>query len=407
MNPLLIQGFGTNITVNRRCLIIKNPHTKEVIEFSPHQINHDHIIIDGYTGNISFEAMRWIMKHGIHLTLLNWDGHLLGTWMPKETQNGGLRVNQYSKYLNDATRHHIAYAMITEKVDKTLHLLRELSKYHQVDLARVEQGIIEEKEAYTQLAKKKNGDIPRLLKYEGRVAFLYWEQLTKIFNNLYPSFDFQGRGNKQSPHNMNASDEINALLNYGYAVLEGQVRKYINAVGLDLSIGFLHEMRQSNTPLVYDLQELFRWIVDLSVLQLLEEKKLKKSDFVVTEDYNIRLREKTARMLIDKIRLNMNARVDYKKKSYAYDFVLQDNVQKLAYYLQDKSTELQFSIPLVEIDRDDLTEVRDTLLKMTPEERKKLGISKTTLWYMQKNIREGKNIKIYEKTRDKINGLST
>ena len=63
-------------------------------------------------------------------------------------------------------------------------------------------------------------------------------------------------------------------------------------------------------------------------------------------------------MLIDKIRLNMNTRVDYKKKSYAYDFVLQDTVQKLAYYLQDKSTELQFSIPLVEIKRSDHTEAR-------------------------------------------------
>jgi hypothetical protein len=32
------------------------------------------------------------------------------------------------------------------------------------------------------------------------------------------------------------------------------------------------------TPLVYDIQELFRWLVDLSVLLLLEEKKLKKYD---------------------------------------------------------------------------------------------------------------------------------
>jgi hypothetical protein len=32
------------------------------------------------------------------------------------------------------------------------------------------------------------------------------------------------------------------------------------------------------TPLVYEIQELFRWLIDLSVLQLLEEKKLKKND---------------------------------------------------------------------------------------------------------------------------------
>jgi CRISPR-associated protein Cas1 len=79
MNPLLIQGFGTTINVDRRRLIIKNPHTKETFEFHPHQIDHDHLIIDGYTGCISFEALRWLTRHGIHLTLLDWDGNLLGT----------------------------------------------------------------------------------------------------------------------------------------------------------------------------------------------------------------------------------------------------------------------------------------------------------------------------------------
>jgi hypothetical protein len=34
----------------------------------------------------------------------------------------------------------------------------------------------------------------------------------------------------------------------------------------------------TKTPLVYDIQELFRWLVDVSVLLLLEEKKLKKYD---------------------------------------------------------------------------------------------------------------------------------
>jgi CRISP-associated protein Cas1 len=44
-----------------------------------------------------------------------------------------------------------------------------------------------------------------------------------------------------------------------------------NAIDLDPTIGFLHEPAASKTPLVYDFQELFRWLVDLSVLQLLEE----------------------------------------------------------------------------------------------------------------------------------------
>jgi CRISPR-associated protein Cas1 len=39
---------------------------------------------------------------------------------------------------------------------------------------------------------------------------------------------------------------------------------------------------------------------------------------------------------------------------------------------------------------------------MTPEQRKELGISKTTLWYIRKNIGEGKKVKLYEKIRSKI-----
>ncbi|MEM3289976.1 MAG: CRISPR-associated endonuclease Cas1 [Candidatus Micrarchaeaceae archaeon] len=50
------------------------------------------------------------------------------------------------------------------------------------------------------------------------------------------------------------------------------IRNYINTIGFEPSIGFLHEIAKSKTPLVYDVQELFRLVSDLSVMQLLEEK---------------------------------------------------------------------------------------------------------------------------------------
>jgi len=46
----------------------------------------------------------------------------------------------------------------------------------------------------------------------------------------------------------------------------------------------LHQLAASKTPLVYDIQELFRWIVDLSVLQMHEGKKLKKSDDLIVKE---------------------------------------------------------------------------------------------------------------------------
>ena len=99
-------------------------------------------------------------------------------------------------------------------------------------------------------------------------------------------------------------------------------------LGLDYSVGFLHEINQSKTPLVYDIQELFRWLIDISVIQLLEEKKIEKSNFTITENYHIRLGENAAKLLIEKINSNFNARYNYKDgKNYSYQIILQDNLQ--------------------------------------------------------------------------------
>jgi CRISPR-associated protein Cas1 len=92
MNPLLLSGFGISISVDRRKLIIYNKVKKEMLQFYPHQISHDSIIVDGHTGSITFEAIRWLMKHDINLTILNWNGNLLGVTLPKEPKNGRLKV---------------------------------------------------------------------------------------------------------------------------------------------------------------------------------------------------------------------------------------------------------------------------------------------------------------------------
>ncbi len=39
---------------------------------------------------------------------------------------------------------------------------------------------------------------------------------------------------------------------------------------------------------------------------------------------------------------------------------------------------------------------------MTPEERRQLGINRNTLWYIKKNLTEGKKITIYDKVLEKI-----
>lgn len=42
------------------------------------------------------------------------------------------------------------------------------------------------------------------------------------------------------------------------------------------------------------------------------------------------------------------------------------------------------------------------IFNITPEEQRKLGLRRNTLWYMKKNIKEGKRIKIYRKIGEKV-----
>ena len=139
------------------------------------------------------------------------------------------------------------------------------------------------------------------------------------------------------------------------------------------------------------------------MIQLLKEKKIKKSDFIITENYRTRLGEDVAKLLIEKINSNFNDRYNYtNSKNYSYQIILQDNLQQLANFIVDKKKEFRFIIPKMKLSRNDNAVLREKILKMTPDERKQFGINKSTLWHIKKNLSEGKNPKIYEKILLKI-----
>ena len=411
MNSLLVTGFGTSIYVEKRKLTIYNKLEGKKEEFYPHKIVYDGIVIDGLTGNITFEAMRWLMKHNINLTLLNWNGQILANTLPEQPKSGKLRIKQYEKYLDSETRFEIASNIVQSKIEQSLNLLDELSKYHEIEnIVKIKK--LSHKDRILQINRNLeeqdiSKSIRQLMTCEGQIAESYLKIMVEIFNKINPEFHFTGRKDKTNSRNYNASDEINALLNYGYSILESEVRKTINSVGLDYSIGFLHEINQSHTPLVYDIQELFRWLIDLSVIELLEERKIKKSDFIITENYHTRLRANTAKMLIEKINGNFNHKIQYKnKKRYSYQNILHDKVQQLANFISDKQKNFDFDIPKIIIQRNDDVQIREKILNMTPEQRKQCGINKSTLWYLKNNLTKGKKVTIYDKIKTKLeNGI--
>jgi hypothetical protein len=76
-----------------------------------------------------------------------------------------------------------------------------------------------------------------------------------------------------------ATDPANALLNYGYRLLEAEGRLACLAVGLDPGLGILHADLKGRDSMVLDVMEAVRPAVDGYVLDLFRVRPLTKADF--------------------------------------------------------------------------------------------------------------------------------
>jgi CRISPR-associated endonuclease Cas1 len=139
---------------------------------------------------------------------------------------------------------------------------------------------------------------------EGRAALAYftcWETIPLRWKGtgrkpIPPEWHHAGlRQSFVSGTNRHATHPVNAMLNYAYGVLEGQVRIAAVAAGLDPTIGYLHACRSGRVALVYDLMEPLRPQVDRMVLDFVQGRTFDPRDFVLTERGVCRLHPQLAR----------------------------------------------------------------------------------------------------------------
>jgi CRISPR-associated protein Cas1 len=216
-------------------------------------------------------------------------------------------------------------------------------------------------------------------------------------------FDFQGR--MTSSHQNNASDPVNLALNYAYGVLEGECRAAINTVGLEPSVGFLHEPSsyQTKQSLVYDLQEPFRWIADVAVMEVFESQALDLPDFYFTgDDYRYRFAPEAKQRFLDLLRERFNLAVSYKGRAFKWDTVVEQKTIELARYLVGRTSKLDFSEPSANLQGTDNKELRRLILTISQSEARRLGIDRSTLHYLRRNAKYTGSFKIYQRVAKKL-----
>lgn len=398
MRPLLLHGFGTSVRVNGRTLEIDWRSEGRKESYRPQQLPFDSVVVDSLTGSVSFEALRFLAVHDLPVTLLRWNGTVLSTILPRGPSNGELRIAQVGAYGDPVRRLAIARAFIREKVAKTIELAEELGRTLPVSAGPIQ------KEAEGSMGATLND----LRVYEARVAQAHWKEYAKAIECLWPKSGFVSRRSAQRSWSNSAADPTNALLNYGYALLESACRSAIVAVGLLPEIGFLHEVAPSKMPLAYDLQEPFRWLVDLSVLEVIRDGKLdRKADFIVTENYHIRLRPKAATAILDRLSANSNRKVTVGGRSFAFETLIRETARKLARHLTGVKGRLNLSYPFAVGESGHVeSDLQDRVLSLTQAERKAAGISKTTWHYIRKRAVDGKPLRLYEKVARKLPTVS-
>lgn len=388
------------MNVDKGKLYIKNGldrHRKEVQEhiYKPKFIDLDHIILYGHSGNISLNSIKWLMKQNIPVSVLDWNGRLLTSMNPPQSKHSFVKMAQYKAYEN-GQRLDLAKKFIEAKFIRTRMVMDWLiAKYPELDkyykLCDFENNL-------NQLSNESK--IKNVLGIEGITARHYWDGLSKIFPER---FEFETRGYGKTNRPLGAVDPINALFNYGYSVLESLCYKAVNSNNLDAHVGFLHEMQYGGkAPLVYDLQEPFRWLVDVTVINGLENKLFFKNDFVRTENYIIRLKPQAVEKLVNELNTQFSKTVRYQNRNYQWSSIIDIKAHELANYLLGKRKTIEFVKPIGELSRLDNIELRNKILDISYYKWKKMGYSKGSLYYLKKNAKSNKPFYIQQRMKDKI-----
>jgi CRISPR-associated protein Cas1 len=240
---------------------------------------------------------------------------------------------------------------------------------------------------------------------EGRVALKYWASYGEV---LPESLDFQGR--MTSSHQNNATDPVNAALNYGYGFLEGECRRAINAVGLESSVGFLHDFSdyQTKQSLVYDLEEPFRWLIDLTVMQAFESGTLDIPHFYFTgDDYRYRFDSGAKGRFVDLLREQFNSGILYKSRILKWDTVIEQKALELSHFLKGRSRQIDFTEPGPILERIDSHDIRKRILALTQYDASRLGITKSTLHYLRKRAQDERTFRPHSRTVNRLESIAT
>ena len=282
-------GYGIGVRIDRGHLILEDGIGADRQKWRLPRVGHGlrRLVVIGSDGQVSLSALRWLADQDASFIMLDRDGSVLMTTGPVRSSETKLRRAQALAMQNGK-----ALRISCELVDRKLagqqrvvaECLGDESAAHLIRQFRSE------------LAEAESIDAVRLI--EAQAARIYWSAWRNL-ECMFPRKDltrvpdhwrtFGTRRSSLTGSPRLATNPINAILNYLYAVLEAETRLAAATLGLDPGIGVLHLDTPSRDSLACDLMEPIRPEVDVFVLDWVKREPMPRNWFFEQRDGNCRL----------------------------------------------------------------------------------------------------------------------
>jgi CRISPR-associated endonuclease Cas1 len=289
-----LSGYGVKVYVDRRHLAVSDGvgRKRRSARFAKAPSRIKRLLVIAETGFISFEALRWLRDAGAAFIQLGYDGRILTASM-QGLDNAILRRAQ-------------AFATVGEHRTKLAASL--LGPKVQAQAAVLESFAIGDSKALVQwLATiERAKTFEEVLLAERQAANAHWNLCAPITmqfarRDRVPDH-WRALGTRRSPltsQSRNASNPINAVLNYLYTLLEVESRVALIERGLDPGLGLFHADAANRQSLAADVMEPVRPHVDAFVLKLLATRVFAAKDFCETREGGCRLSASLTRELTE------------------------------------------------------------------------------------------------------------
>lgn len=256
MRTLVVSGYGVRVGVRRGCIVVRC--RDGVRELAPAEVERVVVATSGVA--LTSRFLRLAVDYGIDVVVLDSRGFPAARFYhPYITRTVDSRLAQYSSYSSGLAKDVakvVAYCKLMNQAGYLLRLSRSTGVEGLRDAARSVEALA------SRVLSLDAGDLRELrgevMGVEAHGARLYWSSVACV---LPRELGFGGRDH-------DGSDQVNAVLNYGYGVLYSECWKALALAGLDPYAGFLHTERSGKPVLAFDLVEMFRVAaVDSAVVQ--------------------------------------------------------------------------------------------------------------------------------------------